>query len=169
MKRPVKRFRPGERAAARGMPTPGTAQRVGVAFGRPAPLGKMVFGLMIAGAAAGVGADGRAAVGAGRGAGFAVLGLRAGAGADSRVGIDGFGADRVGAGAVLAAAGAAVGDPRISSGGRYTTGEALPRITSTIVGSGVGCGMWVGLGSEAAAFWRPQAAVSPASRSTAAP
>jgi hypothetical protein len=147
---------------------PGTAQRDGVAFGRPAPLGRIVFGLMIAGGA-GVGADGRTAVGAGRGAGFDVLGLRAGAGADSRAGFDGFGADRVGAGAALPAVGAAVGDPRISSGGRYTTGDALPRITSTIVESGVGCGIWVGLGSAAEAFWRPQAAVSPASRSTATP
>jgi hypothetical protein len=105
---------------------------VGVGFGRPAPLGKIVFGLKIDGAEpeppelelpdplAGAGLAGRTAVGAGRGAGFDVLGFGAGAGADSRVELDGFGADRVVPGAVagLAAAGTAVGDPRISNGGR---------------------------------------------------
>jgi hypothetical protein len=74
-----------------------------------------------------------------------------------------------GAAAGLAAAGAAVGDPLISSGGRYTTGEAFPRITSTIVGSGVGWGMCVGVGSAALAFARPQAVLMLARRMTATP
>jgi hypothetical protein len=50
----------------------------------------------------------------------------------------------------------------MSSGGRNVTGMPFPWITADIVGSGVGCGMWVGVGSTplAPAPVQPVATVS---------
>jgi hypothetical protein len=94
-----------------------------VAFGRAGPLGKRVFGLMIAGAAAPpdplLGAP-LVGLAAGAGRGVAVAGAGFGAGAAPRAGAVGLGAARLLLGAELgfAAAGTAVGEPPISSGGR---------------------------------------------------
>jgi len=119
---------------------------------------------------------GAAGFGAGAAVGAAGLGAgaasRAGAGAGARAGAGGAAGLAAGRGAAdpapapdRPAAGPGVGEPRISSGGRYTTGEPRPAMISRIVGSGVGCGIWVGATSVLPAAGREQPALMRATSS----
>jgi hypothetical protein len=117
----------------------------------------------------------RVAVGAGFGAGALVgarAGLGTGVGSRSRVLLAAVGADlgaaRLGV-VKRVAGGAGVGEPLTSSGGKNTTGEPMPRITASMVASGVGCGMYVGAGSGLLAFARPHAVDTSAIRMKVTP